>query len=87
MFFLNTLSQKEKIFLTELVNKIIPELNVSARTLNSLKPGVIQFCFNNWHCRTLKKKVIEKIINKIIYPGILDGELVEEKPPELKNEN
>jgi hypothetical protein len=74
MINIQELSYKHKIYLVSLVRKISPELNVSPDTLNSLKPGVIQFCFNNWTARPLKKKIIESIINKIPNPQVVDGE-------------
>jgi len=77
MINLQNLSKREIVYLSVLIHKIFPELNISPDTLNSLKSGVIQFCFNSWTARPLKKKVIEKIINKIINPQIIDGEFTD----------
>lgn len=89
MINIQELSSKHKVFLIELVRRIAPELNIGPATLNSLKPGVIQFCFNNINLHPRKKKVIEKIMNKIIHPQMIDGELVEikEEIKELKSQN
>lgn len=89
MIITQNLTLKEKVYLVELANKVC-ELPVELETLNSLKPGVLQFILQNSSINIRKKKIIEKILNKIRYKGeIQDGEFLipEERRIENKNEN
>lgn len=81
MLFLSNLSRREKIYLNELIQ--ILEIKVSADTLNSLKPGVLQIALaaraaNNLDRR--KVRVINKILDKIVYPSLIDAEFTENFP-------
>lgn len=82
MIFTQGLSTKEKTYLVELFrhSKISP-YEISIETLNSLKPGVLQTALAlqpNLDLR--KKKILNKILDKIVYSGILlDGELAPAK--------
>lgn len=77
MINLQNLKFKHKVYLTELVRKIFPELQIEPDTLNSIKPGVLQFCLNKINISVRKKRAIENIINKIPPRGqLIEGEIL-----------
>lgn len=74
MISLLNLTVKEQVYLLELANTVCRP-PVELETLNSLKPGVLQFALIEKNLPQRKHRVIEKIINKIICkPQILEGE-------------
>jgi hypothetical protein len=81
MIFLSNLSTKEKIYLTELFNvSKICNTEISAETLSSLKPGVLHAALNSINIDPRKVKILNKILDKINYYGILkEGELAPAK--------
>lgn len=87
---LSNLSQRERIYLAELANKIMNPPVISADTLKCLKINVLQSALNsqsNLHPR--KVRAINKILDKIVYPVVLDGEYSEIKTEieSLENQN
>lgn len=82
MLNLQNLSIKEKIYLTELFNSSkISNFEISSDTLNSLKPGVLQHALTSLpNLDSRKVKILNKILDKINYYGILkEGELAPAK--------
>ncbi|MFM9826721.1 hypothetical protein [Flavobacterium sp.] len=80
MLYLQNLSIKEKIYLTELANTLVNP-PISPDTLNSLKPGVLQHALTSLpNLDSRKVKILNKILDKINYYGILkEGELAPAK--------
>lgn len=79
MLNLSALSRREKIYLAELARTFLDSrFEIGPDTLNCLKPGVLQLALQNLvgkiHAR--KVRVLEKILQKISYPQILEGELI-----------
>lgn len=82
MINLSELSTKEKIYLTELFNSSkISNFEISPDNLNSLKPGVLQHALASLpNLDQRKVKILNKILDKINYYGILkEGELAPAK--------
>lgn len=59
--------------MVELANKIVNPL-IDLETLNSLKPGVLNFALNNTNLSNDKKEFLNSIVNKVLLPVMVDGE-------------
>lgn len=73
MINITNLSIEEQIYMVELANKIVnPPIDLE--TLNSLKPGVLNFALNNINLPNDKKDFLNSIVNKVLLPVIVEGE-------------
>lgn len=73
------LSLKEKVVLVELCRAAeIAPLCLDSETLNSLKPGVLEAAHNIVAARLKPRKLnyLQKIIQKIVTPKLMDGEIL-----------
>lgn len=80
MLNLSNLNCKEKIYLAELVNysKLMSPGGITYKTLSSLKPGVLEHALEitSKNLAPGKVTVLNRIINKIAYPALIDGEIL-----------
>jgi len=80
MLNLSSLSRREIIYLTELFKNsgIAPGCSINYETLAALKPNVLESALSLVSARLTERKMkfLKNIINKIVYPALVEGQIL-----------